>query len=38
MDLRWLIMLIPLLAALTWAFYNIGKLALEQWKRTGTNA
>nr|YP_009546087.1 photosystem II protein Y [Gloeochaete wittrockiana]ASQ40148.1 photosystem II protein Y [Gloeochaete wittrockiana] len=36
MDLRLLIVLTPLLAALTWALYNIGKLAIEQWQRTGT--
>nr|YP_009504635.1 hypothetical protein [Cyanophora biloba]AWW13891.1 hypothetical protein [Cyanophora biloba] len=36
MSMRLVIVLLPLGVALSWALYNIGKLALEQWRRTGS--
>lgn len=35
-GMRLLVVLLPLAVALSWALYNIGKLALEQWRRTGS--
>lgn len=33
MDVRVLIVLVPVLAAASWALYNIGRAALQQFKR-----
>jgi hypothetical protein len=33
MDLRLLIVLVPVLTAASWALYNIGRVALAQFKR-----
>nr|YP_010925733.1 photosystem II reaction center protein Y [Neoporphyra seriata]WKD83965.1 photosystem II reaction center protein Y [Neoporphyra seriata] len=33
MDSRVLIVLIPVLAAASWAVYNIGRVALQQFKK-----
>nr|YP_010338646.1 photosystem II protein Y [Glaucosphaera vacuolata]UNJ18596.1 photosystem II protein Y [Glaucosphaera vacuolata] len=33
MDTRLLIVLIPILAAASWALYNIGRVALQQLRR-----
>nr|BED43084.1 photosystem II protein Y [Pyropia sp. Myanmar_A]BED43281.1 photosystem II protein Y [Pyropia sp. Myanmar_B]BED43478.1 photosystem II protein Y [Pyropia sp. Myanmar_C] len=33
MDSRLLIVLIPVLAAASWAVYNIGRVALQQFKK-----
>jgi hypothetical protein len=33
MDTRLAIVLLPVLAAATWALFNIGRLALQQLKR-----
>nr|YP_007947734.1 photosystem II protein Y [Neoporphyra haitanensis]AGG36983.1 photosystem II protein Y [Neoporphyra haitanensis] len=33
MDSRLLIVLIPVLAAASWAIYNIGRVALQQFKK-----
>lgn len=33
MDTRILIVLIPVLAAASWAIYNIGRVALQQFRR-----
>nr|7Y5E_R6 Chain R6, Photosystem II protein Y [Porphyridium purpureum]7Y5E_RL Chain RL, Photosystem II protein Y [Porphyridium purpureum]7Y5E_r6 Chain r6, Photosystem II protein Y [Porphyridium purpureum]7Y5E_rL Chain rL, Photosystem II protein Y [Porphyridium purpureum]7Y7A_R9 Chain R9, Photosystem II protein Y [Porphyridium purpureum]7Y7A_RE Chain RE, Photosystem II protein Y [Porphyridium purpureum]7Y7A_RO Chain RO, Photosystem II protein Y [Porphyridium purpureum]7Y7A_RZ Chain RZ, Photosystem II len=32
-DTRLLIVLLPVLAAASWALYNIGRVALQQFKR-----
>lgn len=36
MSMRLVVVLLPLGLALGWALYNIGKLAIEQWRRTGS--
>lgn len=36
MDTRLLIVLIPLLAAASWALYNIGRVAIQQFRRLGS--
>ncbi|BDE17642.1 photosystem II protein Y (chloroplast) [Galdieria partita] len=33
MDTRLLIVLIPVLAAASWALYNIGRILLQQFKK-----
>lgn len=33
MDSRLLIVLIPVLAAASWAVYNIGRVAIQQFKK-----
>nr|AKE98809.1 photosystem II protein Y [Bangia fuscopurpurea] len=33
MDSRLLIVLIPVLAAASWAIYNIGRVALQQFRK-----
>jgi len=33
MDSRLFIVLIPVLAAASWALYNIGRVAIQQFKR-----
>nr|YP_010713754.1 photosystem II protein Y [Galdieria phlegrea]WDA99836.1 photosystem II protein Y [Galdieria phlegrea] len=33
MDTRLLIVLIPVLAAASWAFYNIGRILIQQLKK-----
>nr|YP_010338117.1 photosystem II protein Y [Erythrolobus coxiae]UNJ17702.1 photosystem II protein Y [Erythrolobus coxiae] len=35
MDTRLLIVLVPVLAAASWALYNIGRVALQQFRRLG---
>lgn len=32
MDMRFLIVLLPVLAAASWALYNIGRVALQQFR------
>ncbi|KAI0556469.1 Photosystem 2 core complex protein psbY (chloroplast) [Gracilaria domingensis] len=32
MDIRLLIVLLPVLAAASWALYNIGRVALQQFR------
>nr|YP_009237879.1 photosystem II reaction center protein Y [Gracilariopsis lemaneiformis]YP_009294720.1 photosystem II protein Y [Gracilariopsis chorda]YP_009500363.1 photosystem II protein Y [Gracilariopsis heteroclada]YP_009511170.1 photosystem II protein Y [Gracilariopsis longissima]YP_010199309.1 photosystem II protein Y [Gracilariopsis tenuifrons]AJO68366.1 photosystem II protein Y [Gracilariopsis lemaneiformis]AML79870.1 photosystem II reaction center protein Y [Gracilariopsis lemaneiformis]AOM66980. len=32
MDMRLLIVLLPVLAAASWALYNIGRVALQQFR------
>nr|YP_009510965.1 photosystem II protein Y [Hydropuntia rangiferina]AXI96638.1 photosystem II protein Y [Hydropuntia rangiferina]UAD87321.1 photosystem II protein Y [Hydropuntia rangiferina] len=32
MDVRLLIVLLPVLAAASWALYNIGRVALQQFR------
>jgi len=36
MDTRVLIMFTPLLVAASWALYNIGRVALQQFKKATT--
>nr|YP_009541940.1 photosystem II protein Y [Neogoniolithon spectabile]AYR06149.1 photosystem II protein Y [Neogoniolithon spectabile] len=36
MDKRLLIVLIPVLAAASWALYNIGRAALQQFRSMGS--
>nr|ARO91088.1 photosystem II reaction center protein Y [Flintiella sanguinaria] len=36
MDTRLLIVLVPILAAGSWAIYNIGRVALQQFRRLGS--
>lgn len=36
MDTRLLIVLIPVLAAASWAIYNIGRAALQQLRKLGS--
>lgn len=38
MDLRLLIVLLPLILAGTWALYNVGKLAIQQWQKLNEQA
>lgn len=33
MDVRVLIVLVPVLAAASWAIYNIGRAAIQQFRR-----
>lgn len=33
MDLRLIIVLLPLILAGSWAVYQIGKLAIQQWQK-----
>nr|YP_009509193.1 photosystem II protein Y [Gracilaria vermiculophylla]AXI96843.1 photosystem II protein Y [Gracilaria vermiculophylla]QXU75057.1 photosystem II protein Y [Gracilaria vermiculophylla]WDZ68070.1 photosystem II protein Y [Gracilaria vermiculophylla] len=32
MDIRLLVVLLPVLAAASWALYNIGRVALQQFR------
>lgn len=36
MDTRLIIVLIPVLAAASWALYNIGRVALQQLRKLGS--
>jgi hypothetical protein len=36
MDIRVLIMFTPVLVAASWALYNIGRVALQQFKKVRT--
>lgn len=38
MDLRLLIVLLPLMLAAGWALYNVGQLALQQWSKFNKQA